>query len=417
MKAMTERASQFTSILTEVAADEEHIIRTVIHFDEMRPLEDDDLPQSLWWREGCSPSGFYCYEDAGMTTGSFLASQSLRYLVTGKEEAKHNADNAFRGVCFIYELGKEKVEGYFPKPYGKKISDQISRDQYLYVLNGLANYHRIVDEKTQRQIQRMMAKMADYWISINYTDSYFGLPASSNLRDFMGPLFLGIMRIPYTYTGDKKYLREYERLFAEERLGARMPETLRGLFLRGEKYDGATYFRQQENPVMMKTMAIDHLWPVDSEHGDLWRQALQAFRDDVLTISLERNSGLNYNVVGFDVKRNSTFMTEPGVIKELENPLNLPFLTWGGLRKTAGSAQIAYAAAVIGDRLGDRETIKTAADILGKMDLSKFRGFTVPDKSHLPPGYDWEIKMLHSCYLSYWLWAYWLGRARKLWND
>lgn len=417
MDFLKNRAQQFTGILTNIARDEDGIIRTAVHFDEMRMLKDSDLPDSTWRPSETSPSGYYCYEDAGMTTGAFLSSQALRYKVTGEPEARCNADSAFAGIRFIYNLGKEKMEGYFPKPYGKKVSNQISRDQYIFVLNGLANYHAIADDKTKKEIETMMAKMAEYWMSINYTDSYFGLPASSHLRDFMGSLFLGLIRIPYTYTGAKKFLNEYNRLFLEEKLGARMPETLRAEFLRGgETYDGAMYFRQQENPVMMKTMAIDHLWDNDQEHRELWEKSLAAFWDDDLLIAFDRNDGMNYFIVGFDPEKNRTFLTEPGEIKELENPLNFPELNWGGLRKRAGSTQTAYSAVVIADRLKLRESSELAGFILEKMDISKFRGVIVSGKQHLVPGSEWETKILHSSYLAYWLWAYWLGFERKLWR-
>jgi len=415
MKSLESKAEQFTKIITDIATDSKNIVRTAIHFDQMRPIEDEDLPESTWREGDSSPAGFFCYEDAGMTSGSFLSSQSLRYKVTGDPEAKKNADRVFKGLCFIYDLGKEKVEGYFPKPYNLKISEQISRDQYIFVLTGLANYYDIADESTQEQIRRMMARMVEYWIGINYTNSYFGLPANSHLTDFMGSLFLGLVHYPCAFGGDEKFLKEYNRLFHEEKLGSRMPETLRAQFLRGETYDNAMYFRQNENAVMMKSMAIDHLWDTDAEHRELWEKSLRTFYNDELTIALDKEDGLTYWMLGFDPEKNDTFFTEPGIIEELTDPLNLVFIRYGGLRKTAGSVQVAYAATVIGDRLKIQESTDVAKLILEKLELDKFRHYTVPDESHIPPGESWHQKFLGTGYCSYWLWSYWLGRARKLW--
>ncbi|MBI3920582.1 MAG: hypothetical protein HY318_04105 [Armatimonadetes bacterium] len=416
MHWMEDRAEEFADILTNVAGDENKVIRTMIHFGERRPLKDSDLADWI----PCLPSvetkaGFYCYEDAGMTTGAFLASQSLRFRVTGDPGAKQNADNAFQGIRWIYDLGKPKTEGYYPKPYDKKISDQISRDQYIYTMNGLVEYYSIADEKAQSQIRRMLAKMAEYWISIDYTQSYFGLPPSSHLADFMGSLFLGIMHIPYGPTGDMKFLKEYERLFHEENLGKRMPETLRTKFLSEELYDGATYYRQNENPIMMKCLAIDRLWDTDPGHRDLWAASLKQFWDDEMIMTLDRDDALNYEIMGLDVKTNMPFLTKPGVIPEIENPLKISSLNWGGLRKTAGSSQSAYSCTVTGSRLGNQEAADTARLILGRMDYGKFRGYTVPDDSHLPPGHAWMTNVLYCFYLSSWLLAYWLGRERDLW--
>ena len=257
--------------------------------------------------------------------------------------------------------------------------------------------------------------MVEYWISINYTYSYFSIPPTSHLKDFMGSLFLGLVHYPCAYGGDEKFLNEYNRLFHEENLGPRMPETLRAHFLRGEPYDGAMYFRQQENPIMMKSMAIDHLWETDTEHRELWEKSLRTFYDDELCIALDRKDGLVYAIVGFDPEKNETFLTEPKVIEELTDVLNFGWIRFGGLRKTPGSTQVAYAAAVIGDRLKLQDSVDTARLILEKMELEKFRSFTVPDKSHLPAGLEDKQKFLASCYLSYWLWTYWLGRQRKLW--
>ncbi len=305
------------------------------------------------------------------------------------------------------------MEGYFPKPYDRKISEQISRDQYEFVLAGLADYHGIADENTKKEIGRMMSKMVEYWMGIKYVDDYFGQTIDM-LADHMGSLFLGVVRYPYTFTGDTKFLDEYNRLFHEKKLGPRMPETLRAKFLRGETYDGATYFRVPEHAMMMKIMAVDHLWDNDPEHRELWKQSLQAFWDDDLLVCLDKEDGLVYWIVGFDPEKNETFLTEPGVIKELENPCEDPIVNRGGRLQTPVSAEIAYSAAVIGDRLAMPEAVDIAKLILEKMTLEKFRGHTVPDESHLPPGQVWK-DFLWTEMMVYWLWTYWLGRHRKLW--
>jgi hypothetical protein len=413
--ALEQRATAFDDIMQRFARDEHGVMCANICFEPLRSLQPGDIASCQRLGESTSCENMCAYEDSGMTTGAYLAAQSLRYRLTNDPAAKQAADDAFAGICFVYELGaKGKSPGFFPKPYGAVISNQISRDQYLFVMSGLAEYLKIASADSAEQIVGMIAHMADYWISINYSTSYFGLPTSSHLDDYMGSLFLGIIGIAARVTGEARFQREYQRLFSEALLGPRMPETLLAQFRRGELYDGATYFRQAENPIMMKSMAIDFLWETEPGDRDLWRQALQAYWEEDLRVSLDENTGLNHFIVGYDTKADTTFLTEPGVVDEIQNPLGLSVLNWGGRRQSAGSTQTAFAAAIIADRLGLSDAADTMSLILSKLTLESFRGLTVPDHRHIPPEHEFEVTLLNSAYLSYWLWTYWLARERSL---
>lgn len=417
-QSLSARATHYASLLSNVAADDQGIVRTCIHHDGPRPLTEQDLPADFsQLGVDCSLVGFACYEDAGMTTGAYLAAQCHRYRATGDPEALRLAARAFDGIRCIYELGQSREAGYFPKPYDGKVSDHISRDQYLYAMNGMAAYHPLASRSVQAEIEEMVARMAGYWMRHQYRAGYFSLPEASHLDDFMGALFLGIIGIAAELTGETSFHDEFDRLFTQEKLGSRMSETLRQHFRDGHTYDGATYFRQQENPMAMKAMAIDFLWDSSPHHRASWRRALQCFWDDDLLVSLDRDSGLNYYIVGYDRRQDKTFMTSPGVIAELENPLALPGLNWGGRRQGAGSTQTAFAAAIIAHRLGHRGASETTRAILDCLELEHFRGWTVPSPDHLPPGEAWHTETYQSCYLAYWLWAYWLGRARGILTD
>ncbi|MHB9071676.1 MAG: hypothetical protein ACYC54_15055 [Sedimentisphaerales bacterium] len=412
---LLKKSAEFASVVTDIAMDEDYIVRCEIQADEMRPFTTKDIPSDAFGYRGASHAGFYSYEDAGIATGEFLASQAIRYKVTHDTAAYENAQRAFAGIRFIYNLGKKHKEGFFPKPYDKKISQQISRDQYLFVMTGMKEYYDIADSQTRSEIERMMGTMGNYWINIDYRHTYLSLPASSQLTDFMGSLFLGIIRIAYEFSNDPVLLREYYRLLTEERLGSRMSETLRGLFLSGKTYDGGTYFRSNEHSITMKTIATDSLWEYDPEHINIWQEALQKFWDDDLLVSFDPQDGLCYFVMKFDPKTNKTCTVSPGIIPELENPLNLACLNWGGHHKTAISVMLAYSATVIGNRLGNTSAINTAKSILEKLNLNSFRGFLVPDSSHYPPGEEYRGKILNISFLCTWQWAYWLGRQRNFW--
>ena len=77
----------------------------------------------------------------------------------------------------------------------------------------------------REKIKRMMANMAGYWISIDYTSGYLGLAPASHLTDFMAPLFLGIIHYGYAFSGDKKYLNEFNRILQEFLSEQRFPDS------------------------------------------------------------------------------------------------------------------------------------------------------------------------------------------------
>lgn len=406
------RAERFDALLREHATDARGIMHAAIHFDPIRPLQPGDIDSPVPMLHGLAPEDLYGYEDAGMVTGAYLAAQSIRFRVTADPDALRAADAAFAAIRAIYQLGAAKRPGFFPKPYGGKTSDQLSRDQYLFAMTGLTEYLTVAADANRSMATDMLVQMARYWIDIKYTTRYFNLPPSCHLDDFMGSLYLGIMAAAVKASGDSGLQHEYERLRDEVRLGARMRETHAAMFRAGRTYDGAMYYRQSENPVMMKAMAIDLMWDHDPEHREVWREALRTFWEDDLLVPLDRESGLNYFLLRYDADADRAFLTEPGVIEELENPLNLSFLTWGGLRQHAGSTQTAYAAAVIADRLGMPEAKDIAELVLDRLTLEKFRGLTVPDATHIPPGHGFELDLLGSGYVAYWLWTYWVLRER-----
>ncbi len=413
--ALDKRAASFNQMIQRVACDEQGIICCNVCFEPLRSLQSGDTgtPQNLVDNISCE--NLYAYEDAGMASGAYLASQTLRYRVTKEVEARDHADAAFEGIRTIYELGaKGKRPGFFPKPYAGRYSNHFSRDQYLFVMTGLVEYLTIADNPRQTAVLDMLERMAAYWIDIDYKTSYFGLPSSCHLDDYMGSVFLGIVGIAACATGAPRLQREYDRLHHHQRLGHRMPQTLMATFRRGETYDAAMYFRQVENAIMMKAMAIDDIWDRDPEYRDLWRQSLRTFWEDDLRVPLDSKTGLNHFIVGYDFETGRTYLTDPGVIEELENPLNLSVLNWGGLRQNAGSSQTAFAAAIIADRLHLSDANDTMQLILNKLSLECFRGITAPDSRHVPPGHEFEQNILNTGYVTYWLWTYWLARERSL---
>lgn len=403
---LLEREDRFTNIITNHAMDSHGIVRVFLRFDSLEPLREGDIPRdgSLCPQE-FSPEEFHNYEDSAMATGAFLAAMALKYRATREQGALEAARRAFSGIVHIYHLGEPVKPGFFPKPYAGRVSKEISRDQYLFTLAGLEAYAPVARAKERSLIAEMASRMCRHWIDVDYQTSYFLMDSANMLADYMGSLFLGMMHIGWRLSNDVSLLREYDRLCSELALDDRMPETLRQQFRNGCSYDGGMFFRQNENPLMMKCIAIDALWDADSTRRKKWQRALHQFWNDEATISLDRKSGLNYFIVGYEPQTDSTYLTSPGVIETLQNPLDYPELTWGGMRQRAGSAQTAFVAAVIGDRLKNSEASNTAMHIIESLDEEKFRGLTAPSENHIPPGKQWQANTLNVGYLSMWLWA------------
>jgi hypothetical protein len=109
------------------------------------------------------------------------------------------------------------------------------------------------------------------------------------------------------------------------------------------------------------------------------------------------------------------FMTSAGGIDEIQNSLNLPFLSWGGERRRAGSTQSVFAAIIIAARLGRKDIADKAKSVLEKLTLDKFRGFTYPASADIPPGSEYASSVLSCNYICFWLWDYYLGKKFNLW--
>lgn len=410
--ALEARAQRFSRIVLDHAFDEHDLMRVLLRFDDLAPLRHEDVDPGMYHPRGVDLIEFLTYEDTGIALGSYLTAQCLRYRVTADPDARAAADRAYRGVRCTYQLGRATREGHYPKPYGGRNSDQVSRDQYLFTLVGLDLYHDFVEPHEQRTIQHMIGHMAAYWIDCNYTTRYYDLPPASHLDDFMASLFLGVMAIAHARTGDARFGREYDRLLHDEQLDQRIGLTLREQYRRGRTYDGGMLFRQHENPTMMKTLALDVMWRTDPARRALCREALQRYRDDDLFATFDPKTRLNYFCTGYDPASDTIHTTEPGEIAGMSNPLNLKGLTFGGRRLTAGSAKTAACALLIADRLGDTHLAAVAHDILAAMPLEAFRLMTAPGPEHIPPTHAWETRALNCAALCQWQWAYWLARDR-----
>lgn len=409
------RAEELSVLIEEKTMDEKHIVRIMLNFDDLTPPDEKTgIPSDLC--KNMPGHLLLPYEDAGMATGAYLAAESLHFRMEESPDALRRAKKAFQAICHIYELGmKGCSEGFFPKPYGGKYSANSSRDQYLFAMSGLFEYYQIAPKSEREQIRRMLAKMTEYWRTINYSLNYFSLGKNCQLYDYIAPMFLGIACLPGRLENSPECEKEVERLLFVEKLGDKAVDTLTAKYRRGETYDGACYFRQNENPMMMKSLAMDHLWNAMPTHQDLCRKTLENLASDELFLELSTQDSLNYCIMRYNPDTDLLELTPPSKIPELKNPLNLPFLNWGGDRRRAGSTQSVFAAIIAASHLNDPDLAKQAEKILLQLTREKFRGIFCSSPEHIPPGYEYMKRVLCCNYVCFWLWDYYLGKSRNLW--
>ena len=190
--------------------------------DEIRPLCDKDFegcmaPDFSKWgpRAPESAAAYYTNENSISTSGLYLASQCYRFMVTGSEEALKETYKAFNSLWLIYKMNADEGQpGFMSKPYGFKISEQTSGDQYLHASWGLFEFYPMADAETQDKIKEMTVAFADYWRKVDYVLSYIEThwDMKNDVYDYNAILVM-LNMVAWYYTKDQQYLDEANKLF------------------------------------------------------------------------------------------------------------------------------------------------------------------------------------------------------------
>ncbi|MHB9129638.1 MAG: hypothetical protein ACYDBB_00930 [Armatimonadota bacterium] len=165
-------------------------------------------------------------ENSITTSGLYLAAQAYRIKAGGGAAAMDQAARAFHSLELIYELGvRAGTPGWMCKPYGFRLSNQTSADQYLDACWGLYTYYAVAPPAHRRRIEEMVVAFADYWRTVDYTLTYFGNVWSQKEEpSYPNAVMMLINVLAYHFTGNPVYRREAEwfrdRQFWMERNGA-----------------------------------------------------------------------------------------------------------------------------------------------------------------------------------------------------
>jgi len=219
--SIEEKADLIQSFYEQTIFHESGIMYSMMKIDgdivrpfEPRDFEGIDTFNFEGWR--IKPKGAWEYrnnENSITTSGIYLAAQTYRYLATGDEEAMEQALKAFRSLDLIYQFGEaDGRPGWMGKPYGFRLSDQTSGDQYIDATWGLFSFLEIAPEKDRKRAQEMLIGFADYWRKIDYTIFYLTSTWSNKDEEHAyNAIFMAINLIAYHLTENPVYKAEADR--------------------------------------------------------------------------------------------------------------------------------------------------------------------------------------------------------------
>ena len=163
-------------------------------------------------------AGQRAYENSPMVMGELLAAMERKFKVTGDARARRLMARCYNGLRKVYELSQPVAPGFFCKPYGGVMSDETSSDQYNYALYAFDVYYPYATEAEKAEIREMVVKMADFWMSRDYSYKYYNNPLQ-----WQRCRFLSFLKLAEKYSGDAKYAREIVRILSNPDEAAETP--------------------------------------------------------------------------------------------------------------------------------------------------------------------------------------------------
>ncbi|OPY85898.1 MAG: hypothetical protein A4E71_01865 [Smithella sp. PtaU1.Bin162] len=383
------------------------IVYTFLDKQTCQPPEEalfhDTGPRKNVWDfsvEGFSRSEVAAYENCGMCTGSYLQALLFRYRVEKDSVALDRAGRCFRALCYIYELGKQFEEGFFPKIYGNRFSYETSTDQVLYTVMALDKFYEYAAPQEQAAIRVMIPNMVMFWVKRNYRYTYFGR------QDMQWPLvrFPSLLLLAYQYSGTEKFRKEYDRLLAQGL--TREPEyTTIARRKKPDDYEfkhGAWLINGMADSFTMDVIELDYLLTNDSRNRlyPAWKESvLEIWNDAKLTLA---PNGKYYTQVWVDLKT--------GEIRRL--PCGEEDSYQPGV-ESGWSTMIVRGAVTAAKYYPGNEIIKNAViKVLRSLGIKDLTYYDEPDR--LLPEYRFKTRFLSGDSITNWLWAYWQGRYQNL---
>jgi hypothetical protein len=158
-------------------------------------------------------------ENSIFTSGLWLVAQVERFLATGEAAAQAEAARAYASLEAIYRLGEaDGKPGWMGKPYGFRLSDQTSGDQYLGAMWGLWCYLPIAPAAHAARAREMLVQFARYWRSVDYQIFYLDRVWDQRKEvHSYNAIYTAMNLIAHHLSGDESYRAEALKLFARGR--------------------------------------------------------------------------------------------------------------------------------------------------------------------------------------------------------
>ncbi|MFN7925347.1 MAG: hypothetical protein U0Q16_34935 [Bryobacteraceae bacterium] len=235
---LEERIRRIQRFVHERYYDDKGLMYSHVNFDQERPHTEAELAAADPNNLGIPQHLHYNYENSPMISGIFLAGQSYRYLATKDPEALEYAARAFRSIEVNYSFGEQAADqpgvlmqrsgsidpndrfsaraGWISKPYGQMMTTQTSTEQNFGPVWGLYTYRQIAPAQTRARVDKMLVNIADLWMQMGYKINFFGetweFEKSMPRAQRHMPVWAWIQRVAYEVSGEKRFLREFQRL-------------------------------------------------------------------------------------------------------------------------------------------------------------------------------------------------------------
>ena len=413
-KNLSEKETYFRQYTDKYLIREDGVVYSSVFDETLKPWTSKDIkptdefiniPYEIW--------DILNYENSGMTTGAYLAVQSYRYMVTKNEAALQQAQRCFRGIQYIYNVGKQKEVGYFPKIYGGVYSEETSTDQYLYAMKGMMAYMGIAPETDVQAIKSMIPQMVDFWVKRKYRRTYFGI------KNMLWPLgrFPSLLLMAHKVSGHKKYLDEFKRLNQEEKIYLSPTDSpIYGRLNADRPVECSDYEKRKDNMFLLRDigecatmdiMGLDECLQYSNAYKEYWLKSMkQAWYEGQLALT---DNGLARVVFCYDPDTKRVTTPDPEYISE-SGEMDWSFMRWAGGHLCSRSTLLARAGINVAKWLPDENASQVAIKILADISPSNMKENIDPDGQQMLDKHRYRCHDVSVDAIVNWLWAYWQGR-------
>ena len=408
------KAAELEKIIDERFLDGDGLLRSMLKDDWTPfdgPVDGEDMQMPGVHAER---KDYWNYENSGMVHGAFLAAMCAEYAVTGDGKVREKCRRTYRGIRRIYELSAPVGKGFFCKPYGGRMSDETSSDQYVYAMAGLDAYYQIASSAERAEISRMVGEMVSFWIDRGYSYKYYGAPLA-----WQKCRFISFAALAARLTGETKFRDELQKLLGDPAVTNDIPFRAALELRHSIPYKPTDlrnlYFLDGES-VMSGWLSVAAL--LDDDPGAAYPQSIL---DGMLQLARTTLSPDGTCIRTALKNGDGSFRELPRNLMRFNTPKRPPPWNWSLYGLTAPVRHGGKSCAMCVNALvqmaschaGSAEWVHDNAEaMLSRLAEGRLAWFEDPFDV-LPMRLKWITKVRSGDAISNWLWAYWTLRLRE----